>query len=68
MNRTLESLTDLYTELVTLTPDDKKEFEKNMGGRFWMNDFAFYRISTFEKVVAAVDQVLSAPHPLGTPR
>lgn len=64
MNRALESITDLYTALVTLTPDDKKDLEANMGGRFWMNDFARMRISTYEKVAAAVEQVVGAPHPL----
>ena len=68
MNHALESITDLYTALVTVTPEDKKEFEQNMGGRFWTNDFAFYRVSTYEKVAAAVEQVLGAPHPLDTPR
>lgn len=68
MNRTLASITDLYTDLVTLTPEDKKDLEKNMGGRFWTNDFARDRVSTYDKLVAAVDQVLSAPHPLGNPK
>ncbi|HLJ81336.1 MAG TPA: hypothetical protein VKT52_07625 [Ktedonobacterales bacterium] len=61
MNRALESITDLYTALVTLTPEDKAEFMKNMDGRFWMNDFAFYRIATYEKIADAVQQVSGAP-------
>jgi hypothetical protein len=64
MNRALESITDLYTALVTLTPEDKAELAKNMGGRFWMNDFADWRVSTYEKMAGAVQQVLGASPPL----
>lgn len=68
MNRALESITDLYTALVTLTPGDKAELAKNMDGRFWMNDFADWRVSTYEKLTAAVQQVLNKLNPLDNPK
>jgi hypothetical protein len=64
INRDLQSITDLYPALVTLTPEDKADLAKNMGGRFWTIDFADMRLSTYEKMASAVQHVLSLPHPL----
>jgi hypothetical protein len=64
ITRGLHSITDLYPALVTLTPEDKADLTKNMGGRFWTNDFADMRLSTYEKMASAVQQVLSLAHPL----
>jgi hypothetical protein len=64
INRCLQSISDLYPALVTLTPEDKADLAKNMGGRFWTNDFADMRLSIYEKMASAVQQALSLPHPL----
>ncbi len=64
INRALAGVTDLYRDLVTLTPEDKADLAKNMGGRFWMNDFARMRDGTYSKLATAVQKVLSAANPL----
>jgi len=65
MNRVLKSITELYSSLVTLTTDDKAELNKNMGGRFWANDLARLRYSTYTKLADAVQQVVGTPSPMG---
>jgi hypothetical protein len=64
MNRALKSVTELYTSLTALTTDDKAELSKNMGGRFWGNDLARDRYPTYDKLAAAVKQVIGVPSPM----
>jgi hypothetical protein len=64
MNRALKRITELYSSLTTLTSDDKTELEKNMGGRFWVNDLARDRYPTYDKLAAAVQQVTGMPSPM----
>jgi hypothetical protein len=64
MNRALKSITELYSSLTTLTSDDKAQLEKNMGGRFWVNDLARDRYPTYDKLAAAVQQVTGMPSPM----
>jgi hypothetical protein len=65
MNRALKSITEYYGSLITLTDSDKAELNKNVSGRFWGNDLARERYSTFTKLAAAVQQVIGAPSPMG---
>jgi hypothetical protein len=65
MNRQLKSVTELYSSLVTLTTDDKTELNKNMNGRFWGNDLARSRYSTYSKLADAVQQVVGVSSPMG---
>jgi hypothetical protein len=64
MNRTLKSVTELYRSLTTLTTDDKTELGKNVGGRFWGNDMARDRYPTYDKLAAAVKQVIGVSSPM----
>jgi len=65
MNRALKSVIEYYGSLVTLTDSDKAELNKNVSGRFWGNDLARDRYSTFTKLAAAVQEVIGAPSPMG---
>ena len=65
MNRALQSITELYKSLSTLTAEDKADLAKNMGGRFWANDLARDRYPTYNKLADAVAQVLGVPSPIG---
>ncbi|MGO8946953.1 MAG: hypothetical protein ACLQUY_04675 [Ktedonobacterales bacterium] len=65
MNRTLRSITELYSSLTTLTADDKARLERDMGGRFWTNRLAGERYSTCDKLAEAVAKVIAAPSPMG---
>jgi hypothetical protein len=65
MNRQLKSITELYSSLVTLTAEDKAELNQNMSGRFWGNDLARSRFSTFSKLADAVQQVVGVASPMG---
>lgn len=62
--RTLRDITDLYSRLITVTPEDRAELEKNMHGRFWMNDLARDRQVFYDRLRAAVSRVIEAIDPL----
>ncbi|HEY1388159.1 MAG TPA: hypothetical protein VGF38_06405 [Ktedonobacterales bacterium] len=65
INRGLESITDLYTQLITLTPEEKAQIEE--GGsvrRFWASYYATWRDLTFTRLTEAVNQALDAPQPI----
>jgi hypothetical protein len=62
--RALREVTDLYGRVVTITPDDRTELEKSMGGRFWNLDLARDRKLLFARLGAAVANVLDTPDPL----
>jgi hypothetical protein len=64
INRALKSVTELYSSLTTLTADDKVELGKNVSGRFWGNDLARDRYPTYDKLAAAVQQVIGVPSPM----
>jgi hypothetical protein len=64
MNRILKSVTELYSSLTTLTTDDKATLDLNMHGRFWGNDMARDRYPTYDKLAAAVKQVIGVPSPM----
>jgi hypothetical protein len=61
ITRDLHAITDLHTQLITLSPQEMAQLEKD---RFWTNRYAGFRLSTFERLEAAVGRVLQAPHPL----
>ena len=65
MNRAFRSIIEYYGSLVTLTDSDKAELNKNVSGRFWGNDLARMRYSTYTKLATAVQQVIGAPSPMG---
>ena len=65
INRGLESIVDLYTQLITFTPEEKEQIEE--GGsvrRFWASYYATWRELTFTRLTQAVNQVLDAVHRL----
>lgn len=64
INRGLETITDLYTQLITLTPEEKAEMATGSAHRFWPSYYAGWRDLTFTKLTEAVTQVLDAPQPL----
>jgi hypothetical protein len=61
----LNSITELYSSLVTLTAEDKADLNQNMSGRFWGNDLARSRFSTYSKLADAVQQVVGVASPMG---
>lgn len=64
MNRILKSITELYSSLTTLTADYKTELGQNVSGRFWGNQMARDRYPTYDKLTAAVQQVIGVPSPM----
>lgn len=65
INRGLETVTDLYAQLVTLTPEEKAQIEAGGSAqRFWGSYYATWRDLTFTRLTQAVNQVLDAPHPV----
>jgi hypothetical protein len=62
--RTLRDVTDLYSQVVTVTSDDWTELRKNVGGRFWTLDLARERLPLFIRLSAAVARTLEMPDPL----
>ena len=64
INRGLETISELYTQLVTLTPEEKTQMESGSTARFWPSYYAGWRDLTFTKLTQAVNQTLDAPHPI----
>jgi hypothetical protein len=64
INRGLESITDIYPRLITLTPEEKAQIAGGGSvGRFWPSYFADWRELPFTRLTQAVNQVLDAPQP-----
>ena len=59
--RNLRTVTDLFTQLVTLEPEERAQLEHD---RFWANRYADMRSGTFERLGKVVDSVLFANPPL----
>lgn len=65
INRGLESIVDIYTQLVTLTPEEQAQIDGGGSvGRFWATYYAGWRDLTFTRLTQAVNQVLDAPQPI----
>ena len=64
INRGLETISDLYTQLVTLTPEEKAQMESGSTARFWPSYYAGWRDLTFTTLTQTVNQTLDAPHPI----
>ncbi len=65
INRGLENITDIYTQLITLTPEEKAQIAGGGSvGRFWASYYAGWRDLTFTRLTQAVNQVLDAPQPI----
>lgn len=63
--RDLRDVTDLYTQLITLFPDERALLDRD---RFWYNHYAGMRLSTFTRLRTVVERVLTAHHPLPSAR
>jgi hypothetical protein len=57
----LRVITDLYTQLVTLQPDEREELNKD---RFWYNRFACMHSGYFAQLTPIVERVLAVRNPL----
>jgi hypothetical protein len=57
----LRVITDLYTQLVTLQPDEREELNKD---RFWYNRFAWMHSGYFAQLTPIVERVLAVRNPL----
>jgi hypothetical protein len=64
INRGLETISELYTQLVTLTHEEKAQMESGSTARFWPSYYAGWRDLTFTKLTQVVNQTLDAPHPI----
>jgi hypothetical protein len=60
--RTLRTISDLFTQLITMTPEESALLDKD---RFWPNRYADWRQGTFDRLSAAVASVLGGRDPLG---
>jgi hypothetical protein len=64
----LAALTDLYRNVVTLSPEEEKEYAGGgSGGRFWYTYFAGRHVRSFERLEAVARRVLDAGNPLSGP-
>ena len=61
MYRSLHAITDMYAKIVTITPDEMAQLNKD---RFWANRFADWRNDLFTRLTAEVERVLHANNPL----
>ncbi len=59
--RDLDTVRDLHTRLVTMTPENWADLRRNMDGRFWANDLARERMPFYTRLAASVTRVLDAP-------
>jgi hypothetical protein len=57
----LHIITDLYSQLVTLPPDEREQLN---GDRFWYNRFAYLHSGYFAQLNPVVERVLAARNPL----
>jgi len=58
LNRGIRSLSDLYKQLITITPDETAELSKD---RFWVNRFSGWRDGIFTRLTALAEGTLRAP-------
>ncbi|MBA3825594.1 MAG: hypothetical protein H0X24_17065 [Ktedonobacterales bacterium] len=61
LNRGIRAFNDLYKQLITITPDEMAELNKD---RFWVNRFSGWREGIFTRLTSAVEGALRAPLPL----
>ena len=61
MYRGLHAITDIYAKLVTITPDEMTELNKD---RFWVNRYADWRNDLFTRLTTEAERVLRANNPL----
>ncbi|HEY7341113.1 MAG TPA: hypothetical protein VH591_09550 [Ktedonobacterales bacterium] len=64
INRGLEGIVDLYTQLITLTPEERERMKSGSANRFWPSYYADNRDLTFTRLTQTVNQVLDAPQPI----
>ena len=57
----LRVITDLYTQLVTLQPDEREQLNND---RFWYNRFAYLHSGYFAQLSPIVERILAARNPL----
>jgi hypothetical protein len=60
----LRALDALYPQLVTIPPQELKEYESGSSARFWYNSFAGRRVGLFQRLHQTVQRVLDGDHPL----
>lgn len=63
--RDLREVTDLYTQLITLIPEEREQLDRD---RFWQNRYAGWRVGTFTRLRAVVERILAAHSPLSADR
>lgn len=61
--RNLRTVTDLFTQLVTLQPEERAQLEHD---RFWANRYADMRSGTFDRFGKVVESALSTELPLAS--
>jgi hypothetical protein len=59
--RDLRTVSDLFSQLVTFTPEERAILDKD---HWWFNRYADWRMSTFQRLAQVTNQVLAAPNPL----
>lgn len=57
----LHTITDLYTKMMALTPEEREELNKD---RFWYNRFGYWRSIYLAQLTPIVERVLAARNPL----
>ncbi|MGH2487401.1 MAG: hypothetical protein ACRDHE_15440 [Ktedonobacterales bacterium] len=60
--RDLDSVSDVFAKLITLSPDEKKYLDD--GGRWWPQRYVDVRKDTFARLETTVTRVLAASNPL----
>jgi hypothetical protein len=58
--RDMRAFSDAYDKLIYISPEERKELEENMHGRFWPQRFAESRIEMYKRVDANVQRILAA--------
>ena len=58
--RDLRAFSDAYDKLIYISPEERKELEENMHGRFWPQRFAESRIEMYKRLEALVQRILAA--------
>jgi len=58
LNRGIRTFSDLYTQIITITPQEMEELNKD---RFWVNRFADWRDGIFKRLITVADETLRTP-------
>jgi Zn-dependent oligopeptidase len=58
LNRGIRTLSDLYKQLITITPDEMAELNKD---RFWVNRFSDWRSGLFTRLTALAEGYVRSP-------